>query len=78
MQFCKLDNVIITTSLILQYACIMLKFHSINFALRFLDEGVVAQWCNPLTLLPEQLGGVCLISGRPHYLSGVTKGHRRD
>ena len=28
------------------------------------DEGVVAQWCNPLTLQPELSGGVGSIPGR--------------
>ena len=37
-------------------------------------EGVVAQWCNPLTLKPEQSGGVGSIPGRTPPLERHDKG----
>ena len=39
-------------------------------------EGVVAQWCNPLTLKPEQSGGVGSIPGRTPPLECHDKGSR--
>ena len=39
-------------------------------------EGVVAQWCNPLTLQPEQSGGVGSIRGRAPPLERHDKGSR--
>ena len=39
-------------------------------------EGVVAPWCNPLTLQPEQSGGVGSISGRTPPLERHDKGLR--
>ena len=39
-------------------------------------EGVVAQWCNPLTLQPEQSGGVDLRRGRAPPLERHDKGSR--
>ena len=39
-------------------------------------EGVVAQWCDPLTLQPEKPDGVCLIG--PHHFSVMTRAHRHD
>ena len=35
--------------------------------------GVVAQWCNPLTLKPEQSCGVGSRRGGPHHLSVMTR-----
>ena len=37
-------------------------------------EGVVAQWCNPLTLQPEQSGGVGWITGGAPPLKCHNKG----
>ena len=37
-------------------------------------EGVVAPWCNPLTLQPEQSGGVGLSPGRAPPLERHDKG----
>ena len=37
-------------------------------------EGVVAQWCNPLTLKPKQSGGVGSIPGRTPPLERHEKG----
>ena len=34
-----------------------------------LVEGVVVPWCNPLTLQPEQSGGMGSIPVGPHHLS---------
>ena len=39
-------------------------------------EGVVAQWCNPLTLQLEQSGGVGSIPGRTPPLERHDKGSR--
>ena len=39
-------------------------------------EGVVAQWCNPLTLKPEQSGGVGSSSGRTPPFERHDKGSR--
>ena len=39
-------------------------------------EGVVAQWCNPLTLQPEQSGGVGSKPGRAPPLERHDKGSR--
>ena len=39
-------------------------------------EGVVAQWCNPLTLKPEQSGGVGSSPGRTPPLERHDKGSR--
>ena len=39
-------------------------------------EGVVAPWCNPLTLQPEQSGGVGLYPGRAPPLERHDKGSR--
>ena len=44
-------------------------------------EGVVAQWCNPRTLQPEQSGGVISIPDRtqgPHHLSVMARGRGLD
>ena len=38
------------------------------------NEGIMAQWCNPLTLQAEQSGGVGSIIGRPQHLSAMTMG----
>ena len=38
-----------------------------RFFEKWLHEGVVAQWCNPLTLKPEQSGGVGLIPSLEHH-----------
>ena len=43
---------------------------------KFFIEGVVAQWCNPLTLQPEQSGGVVSIPGRSPPLESHDKGSR--
>ena len=41
--------------------------------------GVVAQWCNPLMLQPEQSGRVGSRRGRAsQHLSLMTRGHRLD
>ena len=40
------------------------------------SEGVVAQWCNPLTLKPEQSGGVGSRGGRASPLERHDKGSR--
>ena len=40
------------------------------------DEGVVAQWCNPPTLKPEQSGGVGSSPGRTPSLELHDKGSR--
>ena len=37
-------------------------------------EGVIAQWCNPLTLQPEQSGRVGLITSRIPPLAHYDKG----
>ena len=37
-------------------------------------EGIVAQWCNPLTFQPEQSGGVGSIPGRAPPLERHDKG----
>ena len=37
-------------------------------------EGVMAQWCNPLTLQPEQSGGVRSIPCRARPLERHDKG----
>ena len=37
-------------------------------------QRVVAPWCNPLTLQPEQSGGVGSRPGRAHHLSAITRG----
>ena len=39
-------------------------------------EGVVAPWCNPLTLQPEQSGGVGSSPGRAPPLERHDKGSR--
>ena len=39
-------------------------------------EGVVAEWCNPLTLQPEQSGGQSSIPGRPSPLERHDNGSR--
>ena len=39
-------------------------------------EGVVAPWCNPLTLQPEQSGGVGSSPGRAPSLERHDKGSR--
>ena len=39
-------------------------------------EGVVAPWCNPVTLQPEQSGGVGLSLGRAPPLERHDKGSR--
>ena len=39
-------------------------------------EGVVAPWCNPLTLQPEQSGGVGSSPGRAPSLERNDKGSR--
>ena len=41
-----------------------------------LSEGVVAQWCNPLTLKLEQSGGVGSIPGKTPPLERHDKGSR--
>ena len=41
-----------------------------------LTEGVVAPWCNPLTLQPEQSGGVGSSPGRAPPLERHDKGSR--
>ena len=41
-----------------------------------LSEGVVAQWCNPLTLKPKQSGGVVSRRGRASPLERHDKGLR--
>ena len=38
------------------------------------EEGVVTQWCNPLTLQPEQSGGVGLRCGWASPLEHHDKG----
>ena len=45
------------------------------------NEGIVMQWCNPLTLRPEQFGGAGSIPDMaqgapigPHHLSVMAKG----
>ena len=43
---------------------------------RLLIEGVVAPWCNPLTLQPEQSGGVGSNPGRAPPLERHDKGSR--
>ena len=35
-----------------------------EFKMTLIPKGAVAQWCNPLTLQPEQSGGVGLKPGR--------------
>ena len=40
------------------------------------DEGVVAQWCNPLTWKPEQSGGVGSRRDRASPLKRHDKGSR--
>ena len=40
------------------------------------SKGVVAPWCNPLTLQPEQLGGVGSTPGRTPPLECHDKGSR--
>ena len=42
----------------------------------FKVEGVVAPWCNPLTLQPEQSGGVGSSPGRAPPLERHDKGSR--
>ena len=44
----------------------------------FAIEGVVAQWCNPLTLKPEESGGVVRDAIGPHHLSVMTRGRGLD
>ena len=41
-------------------------------------QGVVAPWCNPQTLQPEQSGRVGSIPGRTHHLSVMTRGLRGE
>ena len=41
-------------------------------------EGVVVQWCNPLTLKPEQSGALGSIPDGPHHLSIMTRGRGLD
>ena len=48
------------------------EFHSIE--LNISPEGVVAQWCNPLTLQLEQSGGVGSIPGKATLLERHDKG----
>ena len=43
---------------------------------RLTGEGVVAPWCNPLTLQPEQSGGVGSSPGRVPPLERHDKGSR--
>ena len=38
----------------------------------------MAQWCNPLTLKPEQSGGVGSRRHRPHHLSVMARGRGLD
>ena len=42
--------------------------------MHFIIEGVVAQWCNPLTLKAEQSGGVGSRRGRASPLERHDKG----
>ena len=37
---------------------VSVSHHKVPFAWTDIIEGAVAQWCNPLTLKPEQSGGV--------------------
>ena len=46
------------------------------FMLTLVFEGVVAPWCHPLTLQPEQSGGVGSIPGRTPLLERHDKGSR--
>ena len=48
------------------------KFAFTKISLKF--EGVVAPWCNPLTLQPEQSGGVGSSPGRAPPLERHDKG----
>ena len=41
-------------------------------------EGVVVQWCNPLTLKSEQSGGMVQAPVGPHHLSVMTSGRGLD
>ena len=43
---------------------------------RYIYEGVVAQWCNPLNLKPEQLGEAGSITGRTPPFERHDKGSR--
>ena len=57
----------------LDKVCLQMKLAELKLAL---TEGVVAQWCNPLTLQPEQSGGVRLTPGRVPPLERHDKGLR--
>ena len=51
-------------------------WHSLSVCVHSLSEGVVAPWCNPLTLQPEQSGGVGSSPGRTPPLERHDKGSR--
>ena len=56
---------------------VLLFINSAHRAGNFLTlEGVVAPWCNPLTLQPEQSGGVGSSPGRAPSLERHDKGLR--
>ena len=46
-----------------------------NFSTKVLFKDVVVQWFSPLTLQPEQAGGVSSIPG-PHHFCIMARGHR--
>ena len=52
----------------------MERIHSFKNPISGMNEGVVAPWCNPLTLKPEQSGGVGSIPGRTPPLERHDKG----
>ena len=47
-----------------------------SYVLNYVVEGVVAQWCNPLTLKPEQSGGVGSRGDEASPLERYDKGSR--
>ena len=65
------------------YCCILANFQMCTVRTETLiplnqtsHEGVVAPWCNPLTLQPEQSGGVGSSPGRAPPLERHDKGSR--
>ena len=52
------------------------RYNMYNYLHHLQLEGVVVQWCNPLTLKPEQSGGVGSIRDRASPLERHDKGSR--
>ena len=62
--------------LLKQVCMLILIWVGIELCQMYVIEGVVVPWCNPLTLQPEQSGGVGSNPGRAPPLERHDKGSR--